>query len=436
MKEITRIHLAKTAYDIEIAAKDSLQKYLSAIEKTIDDESDTMNEIEARITELLAERKVKPGGVITADDVEAIRQQMGQPEDFSDSQTSQTKEDKDTADEKPEKRLMRDNDGLIGGVCAGFAAYFGIDAVWVRLIAIALLLLSAGSAFLVYVILWIVIPEAKTAADKLVMRGEKVTLKSLKTASDSKTNAKSRQVLATIGRIMIGTILLMISIGTFIGTTVGGSIGIFIANWMEGFRAQPWAIGMVISLMVGGLMLTFLTAFLAQSAFTWKMKKPVAIASLIVFVIGVSSIPPIAIFSAKTVHEFKYDKQERTRLVKVDLPKDLDGIKKVEIVGCKSARHHLHRVSPVPSDKFRVEVGYIAFKNAKQPKVLSYRKDDSLVISIKNQTDAKDYPFFISNSQECGGKDIWVDFYNTPETIEYYGLPLPVAEESIYDQNN
>ncbi len=419
MKEITRIHLAKTAYDIEIAAKDSLQKYLSAIEKTIDDKSDTMNEIEARITELLAERKVKPGDVITVDDVEAIRQQMGQPEDFSDSQASQAKEDTDTNDEKPEKRLMRDNDGLIGGVCAGFAAYFGIDAVWVRLIAIALLLLSAGSAFLVYVVLWIVIPEAKTAADKLVMRGEKVTLKSLKTASDSKVNTKSRQVLATIGRIMIGTILLMISIGTFIGTTVGGSIGFFIVNWMEGFRAQPWALGMVISLMIGGLMLTFLTAFLAQSAFTWKIKKPVAIASLVVFVIGVSSIPPVTIFSAKTVHEFKYDKQRLTEAVPISLPKNLDGIKSVELNGCTAAKAGVN-IIPAKPGEFHAEVKYIAFKNAKPPKATAYRQGDTLVISVKNQTDQKDYPFFI-DSQSCGGEDIWVDFYQPPDTLELYG---------------
>ena len=58
MKEITRIHLAQTPFNVELGAKKELEKYLAAIEKTLAADDDTLREIEARIVELLAERGV------------------------------------------------------------------------------------------------------------------------------------------------------------------------------------------------------------------------------------------------------------------------------------------------------------------------------------------------------------------------------------------
>ncbi|MEO6131201.1 MAG: PspC domain-containing protein, partial [Saprospiraceae bacterium] len=74
---------------------------------------------------------------------------------------------------KTGKRLYRDKDDkVIGGVCSGLAAYFGIqDAVWVR-IAFVLLALAFGSSFIVYLVLWAIVPAAKTVSDRLEMMGE------------------------------------------------------------------------------------------------------------------------------------------------------------------------------------------------------------------------------------------------------------------------
>ena len=59
---------------------------------------------------------------------------------------------------QPTKRLYRSRkDRMIAGVCGGLAQYFGIDPTWVRLIFI-LLLLAGGSALLVYVIMWLIVP--------------------------------------------------------------------------------------------------------------------------------------------------------------------------------------------------------------------------------------------------------------------------------------
>ncbi len=102
------------------------------------------------------------------------------------------------------KRLYRNSDNrIIGGVASGLAAYFHID-VWIPRLIFALPLILGiltsilhstwfdfdgpvfitggfgGTLFVTYIILWIILPEAVTASEKLEMRGEKVDLESIK----------------------------------------------------------------------------------------------------------------------------------------------------------------------------------------------------------------------------------------------------------------
>ncbi|UYZ63661.1 PspC domain-containing protein [Hymenobacter weizhouensis] len=84
------------------------------------------------------------------------------------------------ADDDPSyKKLYRDTDsGKVGGVSAGLAAYFNVDVVLIRILFVVGLFVG-GFAFLLYILLWIVVPEAKTASDRLRMRGDAVTLSAL-----------------------------------------------------------------------------------------------------------------------------------------------------------------------------------------------------------------------------------------------------------------
>lgn len=81
MKEITRIHLAKVPYEIEIDAKKVLQKYLDELKKYSADE-DIFSDVEIRITEILSENKIITGGIITLEDVRKIKKQIGDPSVF------------------------------------------------------------------------------------------------------------------------------------------------------------------------------------------------------------------------------------------------------------------------------------------------------------------------------------------------------------------
>lgn len=85
------------------------------------------------------------------------------------------------------RRLFRDTgSGKIAGVGAGLAAYFNIDVTLVRVMLLAGLF-AGGFTFLLYIILWIVLPEAKTVSDKLRMRGDAMTLESFD--NSARTNA-------------------------------------------------------------------------------------------------------------------------------------------------------------------------------------------------------------------------------------------------------
>ena len=77
------------------------------------------------------------------------------------------------------RRLFRDLDNkTIGGVCAGLAAFLNVDITIVRIVSLLTLLLW-GTGFLVYLVLWIVVPVAKTPADKCMMRGLEPTAENM-----------------------------------------------------------------------------------------------------------------------------------------------------------------------------------------------------------------------------------------------------------------
>lgn len=63
-----------------------------------------------------------------------------------------------------EKRLVRKN-GKIAGVCGGLASYFGIDATIIRIIWL-ILIFGAGSGFIAYLIMWIVMPKENAHTDR------------------------------------------------------------------------------------------------------------------------------------------------------------------------------------------------------------------------------------------------------------------------------
>ena len=381
MKEITRIHLAKTPYDIELDAKEVLQNYLSEIKQMMGSE-DTMYEIEARMVELLGERGVQSNGIITMSDVEDLRSKMGLPKEFSDSESTEDSQANLIPSNSPAKRLMRDTDNAIfGGVCAGIAAYWGINPLWVRLLFIISPFITFGTALLVYIIIWISLPEAKTAAEKLQMRGEPVTLDSLKkAANNSESKYRAKETLAKILRICLALGLFFTTLGLLAVLVVGSITGIMAMPFINEFtHAQPWAWGVLISLIIAGIMAVEMFGVLTFSVARMKFTKTVLITLVITSVIGVLSIAGMVITGSKLSNEVVQDRQRLTKVIHAKLPNNVEGVKYVELEG----NHMTSEI--IPSSNLRVEAEYINYKGSEKPKIEIVRDGDTLEIELLNR---------------------------------------------------
>lgn len=175
MNEVTKIHLGRQAFAISAEAHRELREYLDSIAQHVHDE-DVVREIELRMSELLAERDVKNDQVILPADVHYLKEQLGAAKDFAEIDEHET-----TSSRQPEnKRLFRDTDNaMIAGVAAGLANYFGVDALLIRLLFV-IATFAGGWGILIYLVLWVLVPEAKTSSDRLQMLGKAVTIDNLK----------------------------------------------------------------------------------------------------------------------------------------------------------------------------------------------------------------------------------------------------------------
>ncbi len=107
--------------------------------------------------------------------------------------------------EEPEisKKLFRNPDKkVLGGVAGGLAAYFSIDVVVVRLLFV-ILTVFGGLGFFAYIILWIVLPEAKSITEKIQMQGEPVTLSSIESNIKKNLDIKEGDEETTLVKILL-----------------------------------------------------------------------------------------------------------------------------------------------------------------------------------------------------------------------------------------
>ena len=177
MNEVTRIHLGRQSYTVSVVAHKELKAYLADIEKKVTDK-DVLQEVELRMSELLNERGVTGDKVILPADVDYLKEQLGSPDDFSEEASEPIIA---TDENKATRRLFRDTDNaIIAGVASGVAKYFDLDATIVRLVFALLVIFSFGFATILYLLLWLIVPPAETASEKLQMQGKPVTLDGLK----------------------------------------------------------------------------------------------------------------------------------------------------------------------------------------------------------------------------------------------------------------
>lgn len=296
MKKTVTANISGTVFHIEEDAFLKLGRYLDSIRAKFtgtDGREEIMADIEARIAELFHQR-LEGRNVVSIADVEHVIGVMGQPEDYAGDEEGTGAGAAGNDPTRTAKRLFRDaDDKWIGGVLSGLAAYVGMEALWARIIFIILLFpLSFGALFPVYILLWILIPKAESAADRLQMRGEPVNVDNIKRvfeeggdrfkrgaeqmANEAQDLGKqwepkakawgheaanaARRTGRSVGNVLgkvIGIALIIASV-VMLMSLISGAVGIGVAGW-----SGAWGNGNMGSMELGGLL------FDSQSQALW-----------------------------------------------------------------------------------------------------------------------------------------------------------------------
>lgn len=203
MKKTLNINLAGYPFIIDEDAYNLLKDYLDTIRyafTTKDDTAELAEDIEARVAEILIGNENGSVRIVSVSEISSVIERIGKPSDFieiDETDSVQTDHEK-LNDEKMEqptpppyesisffkkfakKRLFRDpQNSMLGGVCSGLSYYLNVDVTWVRIIVVLLFFLSASTVGIAYIILWIVVPEARSPYQRMQMMGENPTMENI-----------------------------------------------------------------------------------------------------------------------------------------------------------------------------------------------------------------------------------------------------------------
>ena len=202
MNKTLNINLGGIVFHIDEDAFEILNNYLNTLKHHFKNEEsgdEILKDIEGRIAELFTGRLDKKEA-ISLTDVNEIITIMGDPSQYDDeidqeqSQEYQHK-DEDLRQGKRRKVFRDEEDRMIGGVCSGLANYFDISVFWSRIIFIGMLFLIGPGAPFLYLMFWIALPSAKTTAEKLEMKGEKVNINNIEKNIKDELNIVENKIL-------------------------------------------------------------------------------------------------------------------------------------------------------------------------------------------------------------------------------------------------
>ena len=261
MNKTISINLGGYFFHIDEDAYQKLTRYFDAIKSSLSYEGrdEIIKDIESRIAELFQERLQNEKQVVGIKEIDEVISIMGQPEDYKideDTSSNFNSDYSSTRSYSNTRKLYRDKDNsMLGGVLSGLGHYLGIDPLWLRIIMV-ILFFGFGTGLLIYIILWILVPEAITNNQKLEMKGEPINISNIekkvkegfdditgkinnldhqKIANTAKSGAN--QVASTIGDLflsifkafakIIGAFMMFFSSMALLGITIASIIMIF-----------------------------------------------------------------------------------------------------------------------------------------------------------------------------------------------------------------
>lgn len=183
MNKTTSINLGGYFFHIDEDAFRKLSNYFDAVRRSLspDGREEIIKDIESRISEIFTEKLGTTKQVIGLKEVDDVIAIMGQPEDYKIEDETPKNEyySSYSNTNATTKKLYRDRENsLLGGVMSGLGHYFGVDPLWLRIIMV-ILFFGFGTGLVLYLILWVLVPEATTTSQKLEMRGEPINISNI-----------------------------------------------------------------------------------------------------------------------------------------------------------------------------------------------------------------------------------------------------------------
>ena len=306
MKKTIKINLGGVVFHIDEDAYDLLRNYLDQLDARFKAEpggSEILTDIETRMAELFQSKITPEKEVLTLAEAREIIDVMGEPEEIVDEAPGEEEVPYIRQTGRRGRRMYRDPDNqIIGGVCSGLGGYLNIDPVFVRILFV-IFTLAYGIGLLIYILMWIVIPEARTAAEKLEMFGEQVNVYNIekkvrqeyRQTTDSKGEPVARRRGNFIGRFLqaIGRIILMffkvigfivlgsmaiagtVLLASLVAVAVGGHTWFMDPGWNDGMFRLRDVFGLFISPVggtIGFIALILLVAIPVLSLIYWLAK--------------------------------------------------------------------------------------------------------------------------------------------------------------------
>ena len=250
MKKTISVNIGGFIFHIEEDAHDILLAYLADVQSRLDSEDshEIMVDIEARIAELFQQKITSSKEVVTLEDVNEVMDVMGTPDAYGEESNTKNKNDDAEYVEAEEvgddhtyesdsgkKRIYRDpEDQKIAGVCSGLAHYFEVDPTWIRL-GFVLSFFTFGFSIPVYIVLWLVLPEAHSTTERMKMKGQKINSETIKEhfhnfKSKAKAkNEENKKKIVSAGT-QIGEVL--IKIVSFAMILTGFLLCIILGYWL------------------------------------------------------------------------------------------------------------------------------------------------------------------------------------------------------------
>jgi phage shock protein PspC (stress-responsive transcriptional regulator) len=234
MNKIITVNIGGRAIKIEENAHQILEKYLNKIESSFNQSengAEILEDIEARVSDLLQEKLDQGAGFITPEAVQEVIDRMGDPADIEDEEAGEAEPAKKA--NTRHRKLYRDpDDRMVGGVCAGLGKYFNISPTIMR-IGLLVSLFFFGFGLIPYLILWAIIPKANTAAQKLEMEGINPTIDNIADSirkeagevADSLRNSgsignfiqKSIEILAQVVKVVLKVVVVIFLVALCLG---------------------------------------------------------------------------------------------------------------------------------------------------------------------------------------------------------------------------